>query len=493
MSRYGKSLYDQLVEVIEKLDKVLAENKELKNNMNELNKTIKEKELSLSEKDELIKKLLEEIERLKNQINKNSTNSSKPSSTNIVTPKEKKTSANEYNSRVKTGKKPGGQKGHKGRNLSKKKAEKLIKEGNIEVREIKHFISGKKKGNIVKYKYGIEIKPYIEKHIFIYDEKSEEVLPKEFYTDVTYDNSIKSLCIEMQCHNLISYDRMNEFLRVITNNVLNISVGTLFNFGKEFSNKAKDTLSNLETNLLNGKTIKTDETTSKYNGKNMYTRNYSNDNTALYKSHLHKGHDPIKEDNILPRFHGGIMGDHDTTLYSYGTNNYECNVHVIRYLEELIQNVSYLQWPYMMKDLLLRMYINRDIAMKYNASSFNSEMVELYRNEYDIILEMAKEEDKDITSSYYKPKAEKLRRRFIKYKDNHLYFIEDFDVSFDNNSSESDLRIYKGKTKVSGGFRSMEGANYFADALSIVKTSKKRNINPYDSIKLIFDGKILFA
>lgn len=493
MSKYGKTIYDQLVEVIDKLDKVLAENKKLNKSISELKNIIKEKDQELENKDNLIKNLVEEIERLKNQINKNSTNSSKPSSTNIVTPKENKTSANEYNSRVKSGKKPGGQKNHKGKNLSKKKAEKMIKEGKVEVREIKHFIKGKKKENVVKYKYGIEIKPYIEKHIFIYREKVEDVLPKEYYTDVTYDNSIKTLCIEMQCHNLISYDRMSEFLRVITDGVLNISVGSLFNFGREFSNKSKDTLANLETNLLNGKNIRTDETTSKYKGKNMYTRNYSNDETALYKSHLHKGHNPIKEDNILPRFQGGIMGDHDTTLYSYGTNNYECNVHVIRYLEELIQNVPHLQWSYMMKDLLLRMYINRSLAIKYKISSFDDETIKYYKDEYDKILEIAKEENKEITSSYYKPKSEKLYRRFIKYKDNHLYFIQDFDVPFDNNSSERDLRVYKGKTKVSGGFRSLEGANNFADALSIVKTSKKRNINPYNSIQSIFDGETLFA
>lgn len=44
------------------------------------------------------------------------------------------------------------------------------------------------------------------------------------------------------------------------------------------------------------------------------------------------------EDNVLPRFCCGIMGEHDTTLYSYGTERYECNIHIGRYLEELIQN-----------------------------------------------------------------------------------------------------------------------------------------------------------
>ena len=139
------------------------------------------------------------------------------------------------------------------------------------------------------------------------------------------------------------------------------------------------------------------------------------------------------------------------------------------------------------------MYVNKILAMKYNIFYFDNATIEYYKKEFDNILEIAKEESKNITSSYYKSKAEKLRRRFIKYKKNHLYFVEDFDVPFDNNSSESDLRVYKGKTKVSGGFRSIEGANYFADALSIVKTSKKRNINSYESIQRIFNDKILFA
>ena len=39
------------------------------------------------------------------------------------------------------------------------------------------------------------------------------------------------------------------------------------------------------------------------------------------------------------------MGDHDTTIYSYGTKNYECNIHLGRYLEELIQNISEITWP----------------------------------------------------------------------------------------------------------------------------------------------------
>ena len=55
----------------------------------------------------------------------------------------------------------------------------------------------------------------------------------------------------------------------------------------------------------------------------MFIRNYGNKDTVVYKVHLNKGHKPILEDNIIPKFCGGIMGNHDTTLQKYGTKNYE--------------------------------------------------------------------------------------------------------------------------------------------------------------------------
>ena len=48
---------------------------------------------------------------------------------------------------------------------------------------------------------------------------------------------------------------------------------------------------------------------------------------------------------------------------------------------------------------------------------------------------------------------------------------QDFSLPYSNNLSESDLRVYKIKVKVSGGFRSKKGSDYFADALSIVKSN----------------------
>ena len=291
---------------------------------------------------------------------------------------------------------------------------------------------------------------------------------------------------------MISYDRLSDFFSVITNNIINISNGTLVNFLYEFSNKSEITINNIENNILNGKTTFSDETSAKFNKKNLNVRNYSNERNVVYKAHKNKGHKPILEDNILPRFCGGIMGDHDTTLYSYGTRRYECNIHIGRYLEELIQNTSEIYWPIRMKELIFRMNNTRKMAIQYGITRFDKEKIKEYEREYDTILELAKQENKEIKSSYFKDKADKLYRRLKKYKKNHLYFIKDFNVPFDNNLSESDLRVFKNKTKISGGFRTMKGANSYVNALSIIKTSIKRKINPYDSIKAIFNNEILF-
>lgn len=508
---YTTDFFNQFEELSNKLDSLLEENKKLKlehkkelaklkyelikefrEEKYELNETIKSLRKELEEANKLIKKLQEDNDRLRNQNNKNSTNSSKPSSTNISTPK-KKTSANEYNYRIITGKKVGAQFGHEGHGLNREKIEELIKNKKVEVRNITHKIKGKNtKENIIKYRVGIKIKTYVEKHTFIYSENAKESLPEEFYSDVTYDNSIKALLLELGAYNVVSYNRMSDLLNVITDDTINISEGTIVNFLYEFGDKCNKTLNNLEQNILNSHIVFTDETGTKFNKKNIFVRNYSNNESVIYKVHKNKGHNPIIEDNILPKYCGGIMGDHDTTLYSYGTDNYECNIHLGRYLEELIQNVPEILWIVRMKELIFRMNNTRKIAIEYGTDSFDEDKIKEYKNEFNKILELAQVENKSIKSSYYREKANKLYRRIKKYERNYLHFIEDFNVPFDNNTSERDLRIFKIKTKVSGGFRSMKGAENFVNTLSIIKTAKKRNINPYHAIKRIFDGEELF-
>ena len=58
---------------------------------------------------------------------------------------------------------------------------------------------------------------------------------------------------------------------------------------------------------------------------------------------------------------------------------------------------------------------------------------------------------------------------------------------------KKDKTLLKGKTKVSGGFRSKNGAIRFGKIMSIIKTAKLRKMNPFECIKAIFEDKVLFA
>ena len=75
---------------------------------------------------------------------------------------------------------------------------------------------------------------------------------------------------------------------------------------------------------------------------------------------------------------------------------------------------------------------------------------------------------------------------------NHLLFLRDFAVPFDDNMSERDLRKCKNRQKMAGGFRSFDGLIMFCSILSVVETAKHRSINPFTAICNLLDGKPLF-
>lgn len=137
-----KSIYNHLVDVMESRDKVVAEFKvertkhkeeikELKRaNREEINRIHAKYQAELAAKQEEYKiledkfrkleaehlLLKEELAKRDSNDHNNSSNSSLPPSTDQRPSKQKK-AANEYNSRTKTGRKSGGQKGHPGKVL----------------------------------------------------------------------------------------------------------------------------------------------------------------------------------------------------------------------------------------------------------------------------------------------------------------------------------------------------------------------------------------
>ena len=64
--------------------------------------------------------------------------------------------------------------------------------------------------------------------------------------------------------------------------------------------------------------------------------------------------------------------------------------------------------------------------------------------------------------------------------------MRDFEVPFDNNQAEWDVRMMKVRQKISGTFRSTQGANCFCRIRGYIATAKKNMISVIDAIKAVF-------
>ena len=77
-----------------------------------------------------------------------------------------------------------------------------------------------------------------------------------------------------------------------------------------------------------------------------------------------------------------------------------------------------------------------------------------------------------------------LLLRLRDYRDDVLRFITDFAVPFTNNQAEQDLRMMKVRMKISGTFRTLEGAQVFADLRSVISTARKHGLNILETLTL---------
>ena len=484
-ANYEKNLFKHNQELIaenEKLrNKILTIEFETANKyiviINRQNEMLEQLEQKCAELEARVAKLEAENDRLRKQLNNDSNNSSNPPSTDI-----KPNAPNTYNGRTKTGRKSGGQKGHKGNHLSREAVETKIHRGQMQHEIIHH---GKRTDAYTsKYVIDLKVSAVATEHRFY--ENTE--IPKEFRPDVQYGNEIKATVATLAGQGLVASNRIVDMIASMSNGALELSDGTIYNFLAEFNAKAQAALDTIKTKLLNNSVLNVDETGARVNTRNMTFRNYSDEKRVLYTANPTKGKKAIEEDDVLPQFAGILVHDHNTVNYNYGTGNGECNIHLIRYLRANSENTHH-TWSCDMIEFLLALKRSKELAIRFGADSFEQADIEEYRKRYDKIVADGLEALKTTKSRFYRKEEQKLLNRLKKYRENHLLFAQDFAVPFDNNLSERDLRMVKTKGKVSGCFRSLVGAKNFANLMSIIKTASKQNISPHIAVRSVFSGR----
>jgi len=483
-ANYEKNLFNYNQELIQENEKLKAKMAKIETEtankylgiIDRLNETIETIMQRCSMLEERVARLETENDRLRKQLNNDSGNSSNPPSADI-----KPNAPNTYNGRMNTDKKTGGQKGHKGKHLSRAVIEKKIAEGQMRRVIVNH---GEPKGSYTsKYVIDIKLEVVATEHRFY--ENAD--IPLELRPDAQYGPGIKSFVATLAGQGLVSSNRIVDMLKAWTDRALELSDGTVYHFLAEWNGKAASFIEQTKTKLLNNTVLHVDETGARVNAHNMFFKNYSDDRRVLYTANQTKGKKAIDDDGILPQFVGILIHDHNTVNYNYGVGNGECNVHLIRYLTANSENTHH-HWSGDMIEFLLALKRSKALAIQFGAEGFEQADLDGYRKRYDEIVNTGFEVSENTKSRFYQKEEKKLLNRLRKYRNNHLLFAENFAVPFDNNLSERDLRMVKTKQKVSGCFRSLDGAKTFANLMSVIKTAVKQNVSPFAAVQSVFMG-----
>lgn len=278
---------------------------------------------------------------------------------------------------------------------------------------------------------------------------------------------------------------------------ISLSQGTMVNFNDYCHENLKNVEDNIKNSIINFKgAVHFDETGISIDKKRHWLHVASNDRYTYYKAHEKRGKEAVDDINILSNFTGTAVHDCWKTYHQYSNCDHAlCNAHILRELNGIYE-LEEQKWAEPMKNLLIE--IKKEVDLYWNtANALTLDKIEAFEERYVQILENGFKEDYIANSeSYLKKKSKKsnslnLLNRLSGYKDQLLAFMYDFDIPFDNNLAERDLRMTKVKQKISGTFRSTDGANVFTRIRGYVSTVRKNKLNALDCIKSVFTSNIL--
>ena len=421
------------------------------------------------------------------RLSLNSKNSSKPPSTD---PNRKKSIPKRCGSK----RKPGGQPGRIGTQLKQVKDPDIIENLNIDKSTLpkgNYCDAGYEARQIVDFNVSILITEYRAQVLI--DEHGKRYVaqfPSHVVRPIQYGPKTKASSVYMSQYQLTPYNRIKDYFAEQIG--LNISTGSFFNFNKEAFELLEKFETIAKTKLINSYQINADETGIKINGERIWLHTACNDKWTHFYPHQKRGSEAMTTIGILPKFKGILCHDHWKSYYKYSCKHALCNAHHLRELEWSATEDKQ-KWAAKLKKFLKNLNVKVDSA----GGKLPKQISDYYKKRYRKLLESAQVEclapetkrKPGQRGRVKKSKSRNLLERLIEYQDDVLRFMDDDNVPFTNNQGENDLRMTKVQQKISGCFRSMEGALIFCRVRAYLITCRKNNVSPTEALETLFKGK----
>lgn len=435
------------------------------------------------------------IEILCGRLGINSRNSSKPPSQDPERTRGRHKAPGEKD----TGKrKPGGQPGHKGETIERVPDPDHVEEILIDRRTIPTGMEYSREADDVRQVIDIEIRRRVTEY-------RGEVLrgpdgtiyratfPEGVTRSVQYGESVKAEAAYMSIYQLLPYGRVQNYFADQAG--ICLSAGTLCSVNQE----AYERLGELgfedivRARLIASPVAHFDETGLNVKGKLHWLHSASTELWTLYGIHEKRGRQGIEDLGVLPVFTGIACHDHWKPYFTYAQCTHAlCNAHHLRELQGVIDNEGF-TWAKNMKDLLGRIVEVR----QSQESPLTPHQQGAFRRQYRQILEDAESECPELKQKgvptlrrLKQSKARNLLTRLRDFEEETLRFLTCSDIPFTNNQSERDIRMTKVQQKISGCFRSLDGAKAFARVRSYISTCLKHGTSATEALRTLFAGKL---
>ena len=443
----------------------------------------------LQEENKALRKRVRELEE---RLAKNSSNSSKPPSTDgFSKPKPK-------NLRKKSGKKPGGQKGHKGHRLEPvENPDHTIAHDPLACSCGCHMETAPVIGVETRQVFDIPpVKVVVTEHVVktkLCPECGAKVkgeFPEDASAPTQYGSYFGSVVTYLLAYQLIPFARCAELIEELFG--INVSQGTLAGIRAKAAKAAAPSVEAVGELLKFAKVAGFDETGMRNMGEREWLHVACTMLATYYFPHEKRGKIAMDEMGILPEFSGTAVHDHWKSYYVYDCFHGECGAHLLRELKFLKEELK-LDWAGEMSACLLAALEEKKRAMDAGFENLDATIEEFINQAYDKITEKALKthpppKPNGKRGPTAKTRERKFAERLAKFKNETLAFIYDFDIPFDNNLSERDLRMMKLKEKISGTFRGAFSAKEWCQLRSYISTARKNGLRVLDAIALALQG-----
>jgi transposase len=462
----------------EELNQLRAENQALR-------EQIVQRDTQLAQRDELIAQLQQRLQALEERVAKDSHNSHLPPSADRFVRQPKSL-------RKKSGKKAGGQPGHSGQSLPFSATPDEVVVQRVEQCQHCHHDLQTVPPTALERRQVVDVPP---PRLLIREQQAEQKVcphcqnftvasfPDWVRAPVQYGSSIGAIAVYLVEQQLLPWDRTCEVMEDLLG--VAMSQGTLSSLIERCTRYLAPMEELTKQTLGLGRVLHQDETGLSVAGKRSWLHVSATETLTHYAVHPARGARALQDIGILEDFTGVSVHDGWQSSWHYDCGHGLCNVHVLRDLT-FVEEEQHQDWAGQMKELLLLMKAQVEDAKASEQSALPlplyQRLVFCYRR---LLVQGYLENLPDpLVTASSPPKRGRRKQapalnvldRLWQQQEAVLAFVYDFAVPFDNSLAERDIRMVKVQQKVSGCFRSLEGAQAFARIRGYLSSLRKQSL-----------------